>query len=350
MRSGKAEVAVLGAGVVGLSTALAILEDMPSTSVSILADAFLSETLSFGAGGYFRPEANIGPDRETVQRWAASSYERYSYLAVHEPVSSGNSFVSGYQLSSYSPAAVRNSLVESVLPPGAVRQLGEKELGAHFPCRFKHGIFWTSIVTDPRYYLPYLHERISAAGGRFQQLHVDSFEELLSGEKYSHYDVIVNCTGLSAAKLTGDHLLTPIRGQTIKVRAPWIRHFYFADGAYIIPGRDYVTLGGIKDYGNGNMALSELDRESIWKRCTELVPSLAQAEVAFEWVGLRPQRQPVRVELEEVELKEGSSASRRKVVKVVHNYGHGGHGITLSWGTAKDASSLVAKALLKSKL
>lgn len=343
MRSDKAEVAVLGAGVVGLSTALAILEDAPpSTSVTLIADAFLSQTLSFGAGGYFRPEANIGPDRETVHRWATSSYERYSDLAVNEPVTSGNSFVSGYQLSSYSPTAIRNSLVEAVLPPGCVRELGEKELRAHFPFRFKHGIFWTSIVTDPRYYLPYLHERINAKGGRLLQRHVDSFDELLSME--SSYDVIVNCTGLAAAKLTGDHLLTPIRGQTIKVKAPWIRHFYFADGAYIIPGRDFVTLGGIKDYGNGNMALSESDRASIMTRCTELVPSLAQAEVAFEWVGLRPQRQPVRVELEEVELSQG------RKVKVVHNYGHGGHGITLSWGTAKDASALVAKALLKSKL
>lgn len=344
MRSGKAEVAVLGGGVVGLSTALAILEkeDLPSVNVTIIADAFLSSTLSFGAGGYFRPEANIAPDFATARRWAAASYEHYSGLAVTDPVSSGNGFVSGYQLSSYSAQAIRNSLVEEVLP-GKVRPLSERELDGLFPKgRFKHGIFWTSVVTDPRHYLPYLHRRIAAKGGRFQQRHVEDFEELQSEDCF---DLVVNATGLQASRLTGDHLLTPIRGQTIKVVAPWVRHFYFADGAYIIPGRDYVTLGGIKDYGSGNMALSELDRQSIWSRCTELVPSLAQAEVAFEWVGLRPQRQPVRVELETLEFKNGKSP-----LKVVHNYGHGGHGITLAWGTAKDAAGLVGKALLKSKL
>lgn len=343
MRGGKAEVCVLGAGVVGLSTALSILEDVPSVKVTVIADRFLSDTLSFGAGGFFRPEANIGPDPETVAQWAQASYEQYSTLAVTDPVNSGNSFVSGYQLSSYSEGSLRNELVESIVA-SSVRSLKDRERQLLFPEKFKHGIFWTTIITDPRYYLPYLHEQVTQRGGSIEKGHVDSFESLLEG--HSHFDLLVNCTGMNAAKLTGDHRVTPVRGQTIKVKAPWIRHFYFADGAYILPGRDYVTLGGIKDYGNGNMALSELDRQSIWTRCTELVPSLQKAEVAFEWVGLRPQRQPVRLELEKMQLT-GPSQSQ---VNVVHNYGHGGHGITLSWGCAKNASALVQKALLKAKL
>lgn len=335
MRGAKAEICVVGAGVVGLSTALAIQQNIPSTNVTIVADKFLNDTLSFGAGGYFRPEVNIGPDRETIRRWAQTSYDHFSNLALNDH-SSGNGFVSGYQLSSHSEDSLRNELVETIVGH-SIRKLSTEEIHSLFPERFQHGIFWTSIITDPRHYLPYLQGKILQNGGQLVEKRVNSFNEL-----NAQYDVIVNCTGLLAAKLTDDHRLVPIRGQTIKVRAPWIRHFYFADGAYILPGRDYVTLGGIKDYGNSNPNLSELDRKSIWQRCTELVPSLLDAEVAFEWVGLRPQRQPVRVELVR-SLTSGQC-------DVVHNYGHGGHGVTLSWGTAQDAATLVRTSLTKAAL
>lgn len=338
MRGSKAEICVVGAGVVGLSTALSIQQNVPSAKVTVLADKFLSDTLSFGAGGFFRPEENIGPDKDSIRKWAQVGYDQYSKLAIHEH-SSGNHFVSGYQLSSHSEDSLRNELVESIVS-SSVRKLNQRELATLFPDKFQYGIFWTTIITDPRYYLPYLHEKISQNGGILCNRHIDSFDELT---QIGHYDVIVNCSGLQASKLCHDHRIVPVRGQAFKVRAPWIRHFYFADGAYILPGRDYVTLGGIKDYGNSNMSVSELDRVSIWKRCTELVPSLHQAEVAFEWVGLRPQRQPVRVEYERMQLAKGA-------YDVVHNYGHGGHGVTLSWGTAQDSAALVYNCLTKSKL
>ena len=56
-------------------------------------------------------------------------------------------------------------------------------------------------------------------------------------------------------------------------------------------------------------------------------------------VGLRPGRERVRVDLEIKELKNG------KVIFIVHNYGHGGSGVTLSYGCAKDAVKLVKVAL-----
>ncbi|CAG2121772.1 unnamed protein product [Medioppia subpectinata] len=158
------------------------------------------------------------------------------------------------------------------------------------------------------------------------------------------YDIVVNCSGLNAKSLVNDWKMIPVRGQAIKVRAPWIKHFYFADEAYVIPGRDYVTLGGIKQYGNSDLNLNDLDRQSIWQRVTEVVPSLQNAEVVMEWVGLRPQRQPVRVETEIID-NIGLNHTKSNL-KVVHNYGHGGHGITYSWGTAKQATELVQQLLL----
>lgn len=59
-------------------------------------------------------------------------------------------------------------------------------------------------------------------------------------------------------------------------------------------------------------------------------------------VGLRPGRPSVRLELETVHLKSGSSKAS---LPVVHNYGHGGAGLTLAWGCAGDAAQLVQEAL-----
>ncbi|XP_027198963.1 D-aspartate oxidase-like [Dermatophagoides pteronyssinus] len=340
LRGSKAEICVIGAGVVGLSTALKILSTIPSVRVTIVADKFLDNTLSFGAGGFFRPEINIGRDRQSIEQWASDSYEYYSFLASNEP-ESGNSFISGYQLSTYSAESMQNELVTKLT--NSVQVMSDDERLKLFPEKFKYGIKWTSIITDPRHYLPYMQRKIENLGGTFVERHIDSFDEL------SEYDVIVNCTGLQAAKLANDFRLIPVRGQAFKVVAPWIKHFYFADGAYVLPGRDYVTVGGIKEFGSSNMAISQLDSFSIWKRCTEMVPSLQKAEIAFEWVGLRPHRQPVRVEHECYRLSDGT------VRDIVHNYGHGAHGITLSWGTATEATDLIRdslshKAKLKSKL
>ena len=70
------------------------------------------------------------------------------------------------------------------------------------------------------------------------------------------------------------------------------------------------------------------------------MPSLRDAEIISDWAGLRPYREPLRVELEQVSLMGGSQR-----LPVVHNYGHGGSGLTLGWGTAGDAIALVKLAL-----
>ncbi len=68
----------------------------------------------------------------------------------------------------------------------------------------------------------------------------------------------------------------------------------------------------------------------------------------WEWVGLRPHREPTRVEREIV------NGRFKKEIIVIHNYGHGGNGISLSPGTARSAVRLLEEELefasLKSKL
>lgn len=110
---------------------------------------------------------------------------------------------------------------------------------------------------------------------------------------------------------------------------------YYGDyDTYIIPGFSGVTLGGCRNFDSFDLKPNQYDFDSIKTRCEALVPSLKTAKVTDVKVGLRPHRDPVRVECE-------FQDSSRGIVKIVHNYGHGGYGVTTSPGTAKYATTLV---------
>lgn len=159
---------------------------------------------------------------------------------------------------------------------------------------------------------------------------VDAFSDL-----YGSYDIIVNCTGMEAKILCNDRKVVPIRGQVLKVDAPWIKMAYYGDyDTYIVPGFSGVTLGGCRNYDSYDIKPNQFDFDSIKSRCESLVPSLRTAKVKQVKVGLRPHRDPVRVETEFID-------SSRGILKIVHNYGHGGYGVTTAPGTAKHATRLV---------
>lgn len=89
-----------------------------------------------------------------------------------------------------------------------------------------------TFTIEPVYFLPYLYKRILKAGGRIEKKRIESFDELES------FDLVINCTGLGAQKLVqNDEKLKSIRGQVIRVRAPWIQRAIIdeAAGNYIIP-------------------------------------------------------------------------------------------------------------------
>ena len=175
--------------------------------------------------------------------------------------------------------------------------------------------------------------RFRKAGGTVQQRTVNHLEEL-----GGTYDLIVNCSGLGARSLVGDQQVHPVRGQVLKVQAPWINHF-IRDGdglTYIYPGVHSVTVGGTRQEGDCRLEVDPADSEDILRRCGLLEPSLAKGKVLAEWVGLRPGRRNPRVEREVLVTQGGGHR-----VHVVHNYGHGGGGVTLAWGTALDALGLV---------
>lgn len=125
-----------------------------------------------------------------------------------------------------------------------------------------------------------------------------------------------------------------------QVEAPWLKTFFYGDyDTYIIPGFDAVTLGGCRQYDSYDCTINKYDGLSIKERCESLVPSLRNSKIVAQRVGLRPHRDPVRVE-KEIQDYNGDR------VKIVHNYGHGGYGVTTAPGTSLHACGLVKEILM----
>lgn len=134
--------------------------------------------------------------------------------------------------------------------------------------------------------------------------------------------------------------MTPIRGQIVRVRNPGLDNFLLdedgPDGVtYVIPRSNDCILGGTAEEGGWSTDPDPEIAEAIMRRCVELEPRLTGIEILEHRAGLRPGRPEVRLEAEILE----------NGIPVVHNYGHGGSGVTLSWGCAEEAARLVREAL-----
>ena len=98
-----------------------------------------------------------------------------------------------------------------------------------------------------------------------------------------------------------------------------------------MPRADDAILGGVAEEGREDLAPDDATSEGILARCARLEPRVLELERLEVKVGLRPGRPEVRLEAE--------VPAPGKLL--VHDYGHGGAGVTLSWGCAEEVVALV---------
>ena len=108
----------------------------------------------------------------------------------------------------------------------------------------KSGVTFSTITIDVPIYLNYLLSRFLAKGGKIQRASIQHITQVAEGAFCPSPDAIVVCAGLGARFLGGveDKDVYPIRGQTVLIRAPWIRFGKTLSGydgvvTYIIPRR-----------------------------------------------------------------------------------------------------------------
>ena len=198
---------------------------------------------------------------------------------------------------------------------------------------FKSGFSLRVPLTDTTIYLDYVAARFRKAGGEINpNIHFETFEEV---DVRSH--LVVNCTGIGARQLAPDSDLEPHRGQVAIV--PSIERLASAivcDDAplmYAIPRRNDCVFGGTNDLSD-NLAPDPETTERIVAECSRAL-NIERPHVLAEGVGLRPFRRS-GVRLEADRLRDGRT--------VIHNYGHGGAGFTLSWGCAREVLDIAVSS------
>lgn len=313
-------VTVLGAGISGLTTAARLLE--AGCRVRVVADAPIEASTSYLAAAVWFP-THVGP-ADRVSAWGSRTYD-----VLAEQAARGIPGV-----------VMRESLVLYREPPAepewaeAVRGV-RAATAAELPLGYRYGLRFVVPLVEMPLYLPWLAERVRADGAVVQRRRIQSLEELAEDGA----DAIVNCSGLAARELVGDESVYPVRGQIVRVTNPGLTmsvrdEKHPAGRAYVHPRAHDCILGGTLER-SWDTRVDPDTAESILRRCRDIAPALADATVIEHVVGLRPARPTVR--LEEDTLDEPGP-------RIVHNYGHGGAGITISWGCADEVASLLGRS------
>ncbi len=308
-------ITVVGAGVIGLSSAVRLAE--AGHAVDVLARELPLETTSAVAGGLWLPF--LAEPAEAVARWARLTLDELLALdAVEDQARTGIAVREGYLLGvgAARPAWSQGLGDRLALTPVASPAAGHSQ-GWHLRVP----------LVDMTLYLPYLAARLQSAGGTLTRLPLTALPAR---------GLVVNCTGLAARALAADPAVHPVRGQVVRLSNPGLTTWWTdesdhgADLTYVIPHARHVVVGGTLQPDDWETTPDRATGERIVERARELVPALRAASVLSHRVGLRPARPAVR--LETVRGPEGTT---------VHCYGHGGSGVTMSWGCADDVLTAV---------
>ncbi|KAM0608385.1 hypothetical protein ACHAP0_007865 [Verticillium nonalfalfae] len=392
---------VLGAGVIGLTTALTLRARHPSARITILAADFPGDYnidyCSPWAGGNW---CSAATDDGLLESFDRVTYERFAAIVRQSPEA-------GIQWSPLRMIFDQKIEDAAILSEGTGKLWYDELVGGvkavaqgALPARAAFGLDvprtfvintqiylqWCVPVSSlrtlsPLYFLsPFSRRPIPGLISQARLLEkCRQGNVTLDRRRITHIreariaaDVtaVLNCTGLGSHSLGGveDKAMYPTRGQTVLVEQPLqpLRRMYFRsprrvdnDTTYVFqrPMAGGVVLGGCRQDGNWSGEVDEALAQDIMRRCCALAPELGRPEdlkIIRQGVGLRPGRKGgprVEVEVEgedEDEVKrEGASGGggASAALVVLHNYGHSGAGYQASWGSAEHGVRLLEEKL-----
>ncbi|KAI9445735.1 FAD dependent oxidoreductase-domain-containing protein [Russula earlei] len=205
------------------------------------------------------------------------------------------------------------------MPANSLRELAGAELPQGYAKAFEAQV----PLIETQLFLPYLQQQLVDKGVSFVQREITDLDGISQ-----EYDIVVNCTGLGARELCNDATIFAVKGQVALLEPGYPDHIFLDNQtpSYIVPRKDATIVGGTYEEHNYDAHTVEEDLQQVLAKAYHIMPALRERKIIGSWAGLRPFRQSVRLERES---------------NIIHNYGHGGSGFTLSFGCAEEVASLV---------
>jgi len=306
-------IAIIGAGVSGVTCGVVFAERGFRTA--IFAERIGQRTTSGAAAALWFPYDAQPADK--VIPWALATYKVLVDL-TKDP----RSGVSMIELRQY--CRTGQIQIPDWAAPFVISTEVEKSLTV-----FSSGFSINVPLMDTTIYLDYLADRFQKTGGLINAK--VRFEKLEDVEP--QFDLLINCAGIGARELVRDLDLEPHRGQVAIVpKIDKMKCAIVCDDdplMYAIPRTNDCVFGGTNEVSD-NLEADPVTTKAIVSECAQVL-KMGSPRVLRERVGLRPFRKS-GVRLEREKLGDGRN--------VIHNYGHGGSGFTLSWGCAQNVFDL----------
>jgi D-amino-acid oxidase len=326
--------AVVGSGVIGLSTAIRLVDrGAPPAAVTIFSFGGIEATCSSRAGAVF-----CGFDCDDAAL-VADSWRAFAHLAAAEPAA-------GVRMALSRCYSVRGDS----LPPWARAIEGAEPLPPLGP--YSCGFQVLVPHVDMTVYLPWLAEQARRRGVAFVSRTIRSFDELFA----EGFETVFNCAGLGARDLAADPAVRPARGQVVHVHntlglaESLAAHEPDGSITYIYPQTRHIVLGGTYERDTRTKSADPAAVAGIIARCRALLRVAGHprwADLAAEAPiriasGLRPARILPRAgggeNLESFRLEVERRPDGRRLI---HDYGHGRFGVSVSWGCADRSVALL---------
>jgi D-amino-acid oxidase len=333
-------IAIVGAGVSGLTCGVVLAER--GYHVSIFAKETAQQTTSGAAGAVWFPYHVEPPDK--VIPLALETYDvlvdlaripesGVSMIESRQFLRSGEIEIPDWAIplgASVIPSEVENRVAgEATTWMGSRKgeRAGSKQIKSFES--FKSGFSLRVPLMDTTIYLDYLAARFRECGGKISaNIYFQRLEDV-----DSRFDLVINCSGIGARDLVRDPDVEPHRGQVAIVpKIEGLSRVIVCDDAplmYAIPRTNDCVFGGTNDLSD-NLAADPITTNRIVGECSRVL-NIETPRVIAERVGLRPFRTS-GVRLERDQSRDGRV--------IIHNYGHGGAGFTLSWGCAREVFGL----------
>lgn len=243
------EAAVLGGGVVGLSTARVLQER--GWRVTVYAEHFATDTTSNRAGAQFAPSGVAVSNQTELDDMVRRSAVRFLRLA---PQNIG--VVPRWNYTSARGGGALNSVPRDLLPSRTLDRLPFAGAAGNQPGR----VHATFLIEPPRY-LPWLLQQVRNSGGRTVAQRFAGAGQALRLPQ----PAIVNCLGLGAGDVFQDSQVQPIRGQLVHLSRQDLPYMISHRG-YLFPRSDVVVLGGSYERGETQRVTTDEVCDRILRR------------------------------------------------------------------------------------